>query len=251
MYLKPRTHSCLCPFPEIPEILKCTLRMETAGRASFGHGLPIWCSSLGKDQFPSHWALESLPGDCLSTHLPSGPRDPGWEQTVPLKSNHFVSDNQSFRLMTFLFACQRQHGSSKAGVVPLLSDQALELLRFICAFPLCISWQEIVCTPCERDFEYLWQTVSNPKKTEVIYGFAVKCSGPRGDYFQGFIHSLIKWFLEGTVTFFHASQDLEACCVQAGRSSVCRVIDESGLKKTGEPERDGVESPGNDFLAIQ
>jgi len=32
---------------------------------------------------------------------------------------------------------------------------------------------------------------------------------------------------------------------------VYRVIDECGLKKTGGPERGGVKSPGNDFLAIQ
>ena len=33
--------------------------------------------------------------------------------------------------------------------------------------------------------------------------------------------------------------------------SVYGVINISGLKKVGEPERGQVESPGNDFLAIQ
>ena len=57
--------------------------------------------------------------------------------------------------------------------------------------------------------------------------------------------------MKDTVTFFHAlCQDLGMLC--AGWAlSVYGVVDESGLKKTGEPERGGVKPPGNDFLAIR
>ena len=72
--------------------------METTGRALL---LAIDCPSDAhlweriRSHLTEHWSLGQV--IALFAHLPSGPRGPGWEQTVPLKSNHFISDNQSFR----------------------------------------------------------------------------------------------------------------------------------------------------------
>ena len=127
----------------------------------------------------------------LSAHLPSGPSGPGWEQTVPLKSTHFISGNQPRRQCDFSVLLVRVNTASQRLVQGslLLKIKALEHCSFICAFPPCITWQGIVCSQRERDFEY--SDRQEVTQEDSVIWFCRQVLWAQEDCFQVFIHSLI------------------------------------------------------------